>query len=147
VHLSIFIFNNLTISLFQRLPFRKSYAINDHPHIFLEHVWPVPAASKAARSSIRVSALCLAGYRSSMSFLRAVKGEERKDVASRTRGNTFLLPSRSAFSTGRYFAEEFNEELPHNLQLRQPGFLIWPRIFLNFYHLAFFHIQKSLVLV
>lgn len=36
------------------------------------------------RSSIRGSALCLAGYRSSMSFLCAVKVKERTDVASRT---------------------------------------------------------------
>lgn len=69
------------------------------------------------RSSIRATALCLAGYRSSMSFLRAVKAEERTDVASRTRGNAFLLPPRSAFSAERYFAKEFNEELPHNFQL------------------------------
>lgn len=70
------------------------------------------------RSSIRATALCLAGYRSSMSFLRAVKAEERTDVASRTRGNAFLLPPRSAFSAERYFAKEFNGELPHNFQLR-----------------------------
>jgi len=75
------------------------------------------------RSSIRATALCLAGYRSSMSFLRAVKVEERTDVASRTRGNAFLLPPRSAFSAKRYFAKEFNEELPHNFNSDRPASL------------------------
>jgi len=58
-----------------------------------------------------------------MSFLRAVKAEERTDITSRTRGNVFLLPSRSAFSVKRYFAKEFNEELPHNFQLRSSASL------------------------
>lgn len=109
---------------------------DNHTCIFLRHVWVVLRHARL-RSSIRATALRLAGYRSSMSFLRAVKAEERTDVTSRTRGNVFLLPSRSAFSVKRYFAKEFNEELPHNFQLRSSSFPIWRRIFMNFCHLVF----------
>lgn len=66
--------------------------------------------------------------------LHVVEGKERRDVVSRTRGNVFLFLSRPAFSNRRYFTEEFNEELSHNLPLRPSGFSIWTYIFKNFYH-------------
>lgn len=68
---------------------------------------------------VRFEALLYAWLATAPLCLSSVQWRQRRGQTSLQErgGNAFLLPSQSAFSADRYFAEEFNEELPHNLQL------------------------------